>query len=358
MNKSIKRSKKNQTNTLHVITLFLLFLLFVTVITMLPSLQTKKVSNGQSLTDSAIPFTPEPAKSSLQLQWFLFPSPTPAPPITPVNNTTQPTPSPVPLLPPASNPQTPNPSTCGIGVTNCGSGSCVDDGPVNDASECCPGVPTCQQINDNPAAYPNVFCNLESVRGIGANKWCDAKPVIYLYPKHDTTITVSLQVPGTIPVSDPLYPQGGWQNIHAYPNGSFNYQGEIYHELFYEATITPITPPDTGVIVPVANLKQKLISITHQLGLNQSEQKEFLEYWLPRLTTLNTPYIAVSVFNPDQKESIDKVTISPKPDTFIQFIMYFKGLEQPVLLQPLQLPLAIPQRIGFTAVEWGGIIDE
>lgn len=224
---------------------------------------------------------------------------------------------------------------------------CVEDGAANSAGECCPGVQD----------FPNSFANPFSKTGERYAHWCDAKPVIYLYPKVKTTVSVKLKVPGTIPVSDPLYPVDGWKNIEAYPDGTFNYLGKTYHELFYEAGIDPIDPPDNGTIASADTLNNTLLQITTKLGLIPSEQQEFLNYWLPKLTELNSPYVLVSVFTPQQKEVIDHVDITPKPDTFIQFIMYYKALQSPLNIHPLQLPDTPPQRNGFTAVEWGGIID-
>jgi len=54
---------------------------------------------------------------------------------------------------------------------------------------------------------------------------------------------------------------------------------------------------------------------------------------------------------------VDKVIITPEPDTFIFFLAYFKPLSQPIQVKPLMLPLEPPKRVGFTAVEWGGTID-
>ena len=97
--------------------------------------------------------------------------------------------------------------------------------------------------------------------------------------------------------------------------------------------------------------------ITTRLGLKPNEQAEFLSYWLTRLNSLKTPLVQISIFSQASKDLIDQVNITPKPDTFIQFIMYFKGLDKPVSLAELTLPNSIPDRVGFTAVEWGGIID-
>lgn len=321
------------------------------------------------------PIVPEPTKNNLQL--YTFGGATPVNPpasITPIAGTipgkivnlnptgkqdTNPTGKPDTGKPGGSTPE------CGIAnpvlrvSKNSGGECCVMDGPVNDISQCCPGVPSCKDIMDNPAKYNSgttqYACSMTDTKA--AALWCDAKPVIYLYPTVKTTVNVTLQVPGTIPVSDPLYPEDGWQNIVAYPDGTFNYQGKTYHELFYEASITPIDPPDNGIISTKNDLKITLTNITTQLGLNQNEQKEFLDYWLPKLTELNSPYILISVFDPRQKDIIDHVDITPKPDTFIQFIMYYKALNNYINIPPLPLPDMPPKRKGFTAVEWGGIID-
>ena len=93
-----------------------------------------------------------------------------------------------------------------------------------------------------------------------------------------------------------------------------------------------------------------------RLGLIKNEREEFLEFWIPRIKALNSPYIFVSILEKDEKERIDKVFYSPEPDTRIEFIAYFKPLDFPIAIDPLILPKR-PERIGFTAVEWGGVID-
>ena len=230
---------------------------------------------------------------------------------------------------------------------------CVNDGPANKPGDCCPGIPL--------GTGNGEYC--ESVNGVRKcvtekdyPYWCDAKPVIYLYPERRTKVDVELTVPGTIPVSNPQYPIGGWRDIEAQPDGTLTYKGNTYHELYYEAAIQPVRPPEKGIIIPARQLTSKLTELTTQLGLNKKEQEEFLTYWVGRLEEQKSPYMLISVFTPEQKRIIDQVAINPKPDTFIQFIMYYKPLKEPVSKEPLTLP-SPPQRKGFTAVEWGGVVD-
>ncbi|MCL5439004.1 MAG: hypothetical protein M1268_03370 [Patescibacteria group bacterium] len=186
---------------------------------------------------------------------------------------------------------------------------------------------------------------------------CLYKPVIYLYPTRPTIVNVSLDIPGSIYISDPLYPKDGWKNVTAFPDGTLIYKGKKYEELFYESKIDKINPPQNGIIIPKENLRIKLEEIITKLGLIKKEREEFLSFWVQKLNKLESPYVLFSVVDPVEKERIDKIEISPKPDTRIEFIAYFKPLYEPISITPLMLPESPPKRTGFTEVEWGGTID-
>ncbi len=186
---------------------------------------------------------------------------------------------------------------------------------------------------------------------------CEGKPVIYLYPTKPTLVSVSLTVPGVIVASIPQYPQNGWENVLAQPDGTLTYQGKTYSELFYESQVDRVSPSQSGVVITASDLREKLTEITFKLGLKPSEQAEFLGYWLPRLNQLNSPYILFSLTDPAEKERIDHVDITPAPQTRIEFLVDFKPLKEPIQVNPLILPVNPPKRVGFTEVEWGGTID-
>lgn len=188
--------------------------------------------------------------------------------------------------------------------------------------------------------------------------YCIGKPVIYLYPQKDTLVNVKLNVPGEITESIPLYPNNGWQNILAHPNGSFEYLGKTYNELYFESAVNKVNPPKNGLVVEKKQLETELKTLTFKLGLVGKEQVEFLDYWLPKLNKLNYPYFFVSILESKEKERIDNVVINPTPDTKIEFLVYFKGLSKKIAVDPLIFPDSPPQRIGFTTVEWGGTIEE
>lgn len=276
--------------------------------------------------------------------------------------------------------------------------SCLADNALSDATNCtCPNIdpknsdppylpvqePKCtlsscvwfdycntQQCKSDPH-YPN-YCTV-NYQGLSTRIGCDmsiyqklladgkphciGKPVIYLYPEKPTYISVSLQIPGQITQSIPQYEKNGWQHVLAQPNGELNYQGNNYHELFYESAVTTFIAPKNGSVIAIDQLKKKLDDYTTQLGLLPSERDEFLGYWLPKLYALHAPYILFSIFAPENKEAVDHVSISPAPDTRIEFLAYFKPLQAKINLEPLNLPITPPQRRGFTEVEWGGTLD-
>ena len=241
-------------------------------------------------------------------------------------------------------------------------GPCSWNAPsVGPASECLVPPNISGSFVDLPPpnfGKPSVNCAAARARLLSTNgAWCIGKPVIYLYPKTPTVVDVKLNIPGEIYISIPLYPDDGWKNILAEPDGSLTYNAKTYHELYYESKVKINEVPTDGIIIPVSRLKEKLWEITQKLGLKSSEQSEFLEYWLPKLRDLNKQYIIFSLLSVQEKERIDGVKISPKPDVFINFIAYFRGVDYPVAIEPLTFPTPA-ERYGFTAVEWGGTIGK
>jgi hypothetical protein len=210
--------------------------------------------------------------------------------------------------------------------------------------------------DDGTPSTISEFCGTPFAPGNG--RYCVGKPVIYLYPQSPTFVDVRVKSIGKVVISDPLYPQDGWKHVLAYPSGQLLYQGKNYQELFYESEVSQLDQPTTGVIIPAADLASQLTRITTIVGLNKSEQQEFLSYWLPTLSRLHSPYFLFSIVDPNEKERIDHLDIAPTPDTFIGFLAYFKPLSVPYTnLPPLKLS-PTPQRHGFTVVEWGGVIGK
>jgi hypothetical protein len=298
-------------------------------------------------------------KPNLQLYTFPYitipPPPTTNPSFPPNPNMPQNPPN----VPPNSGPQcAPNGAVPSEG--------CKCEHPLSWA---CPKPPACIQggpdaQNEMPlpgASGPNYCWNIAYPPApAGRNDciaYCLAKPVIYLYPTQTTDVSVSVVSPGSVVVSDPHYPEGGWEHVLAHPDGTLLYNNKKYSELFYETSLNQNIPePKKGIIIAYKDIKTVLRKTTTQFGLNALEQKEFLDYWVPRLQSLHHPYIFFSILDPEVKEPIDKLVISPEPVTRIELIAYFKPLQTPIQVTPLSLPDQPSSRVGFTEVEWGGTI--
>ena len=177
------------------------------------------------------------------------------------------------------------------------------------------------------------------------------KPVIYLYPEKETQIKV--QVDAKITKSEPTYPIKGW-NVIAKPNGELTYQNQSYPYLFWEGLGNGIYPnyKNKGTVVAQKDLISTLYKQLSQLGLNQKESADFMEFWQSKLPT--TPYVRLTWLTTQDMNILAPLYVSPKPDTQIRIFLEFEGLEKQISLIPQKL--SAPKRHGFTLIEWGGLL--
>ncbi len=178
------------------------------------------------------------------------------------------------------------------------------------------------------------------------------KPVIYLYPTVDTKVKVNLQVE-KFSYTEPAY-GNGWE-VLAKPNGEITNlsDGKNYPYLFWEGTGVGEQPEaDGGFVVARAEVNKFLNDKLPQLGLQGREVTDFIEFWQPRMT--KAPYYFVTFYGTRAMNEIAPLTISPKPDTVIRILMDYHPLEKPITVKEQKLT-HLP-RIGFTAIEWGGVL--
>ncbi|MFA7301532.1 MAG: hypothetical protein WC069_04435 [Candidatus Shapirobacteria bacterium] len=177
------------------------------------------------------------------------------------------------------------------------------------------------------------------------------KPVVYLYPTTDTTVTV--QVGANVTKSEPQYPKNGW-TVLAHPNGQLDYQNFTYPNLFWEGTGYGLYPSlgNKGFVIPQSKLISTINYQLRQQGLNDQESKDFMEFWASKLPT--TPYTKLTWLTTSEMNILAPLSVSPKPQTTIRVFLDFQGLEKPEILTPQKL--SAPVRNGFTLVEWGGLL--
>jgi hypothetical protein len=175
------------------------------------------------------------------------------------------------------------------------------------------------------------------------------KPVIYLYP--ETTTAVSVAVGAEITKSTPRY-RDGWEVV-AEPDGTLTHEEGTFDSLYWDGIGHGSYPAiDRGFIVKRDDVEATLTDHLAQLGFIDHEIEDFLEYWMPLMP--DTPYVRLTWLGTHDMNALAPLTIAPKPDTLIRAFLDFEGVARPYYL-PSQRLSAIP-RVGFTAVEWGGLL--
>ncbi len=222
----------------------------------------------------------------------------------------------------------------------------------NDAYEY---IPTQQPVQFSSEAKENLQLKWFYLVDTPVYSWFtpDCKPAIYLYPTQTQQTAVKVDAKGPLTLTIPQYPQGGW-NVTAEPDGTITSGGQEFPYLYYEAEIpdSSFNKPTKGYVASYSELDSLYSTILPQLGLNAKETKDFKEYWNKYLPF--SPYYFVGVMPVSEVDQIEKLTISPKPDTTIRVRLFFEPLkDRKVVDAPT---VTTPTRSGFTAVEWGGMV--
>ena len=191
------------------------------------------------------------------------------------------------------------------------------------------------------------------------------KPVLYLYPEQEQAVTVALDLEGTL---DTVYPapdqatsadgrtRASW-TVDAATDGTLtDASGREYPSLFWDATMA-LPEPDSGFVVSrdeaVPFLEDKLA----ELGLSDREAADFITYWAPRIRSHEYTFVSFDASAYTQAASYhftDEAGARVEPDTFIRVFMTIREARADTVVQP-QSFTAPPARMGFVAVEWGGM---
>ena len=174
------------------------------------------------------------------------------------------------------------------------------------------------------------------------------KPVIYLYPEQETTVSVSLDYVGTLTSTYPAY-ENGW-TVTAEPDGTlYDENGDEYSHLFWEGENNTDYDFSTGFCVAGADTADFLREKLAEIGLTPREYNEFIVYWLPKMQ--DNPYNLIS-FQSEAYTDAARLDIDPTPDSVLRIFMAWKPLHRAQNIEPQTFtPFA---RDGFTVVEWGG----
>ena len=178
-----------------------------------------------------------------------------------------------------------------------------------------------------------------------------AKPVLYLYPEKECEIRVSLLHGDRVTVSYPKYEKDGW-TVTAQPDGTLTDGARSYYCLYWEEDCIYASAFDEGFCVAGKDSAAFLEDALARLGLSEREANECIIYWLPILE--QSAYNIISFECTEEREKKSPLLISPAPDTLIRIALHIRPTDTFVSI-PTQ-KLCAPERIGFVAVEWGGVI--
>lgn len=179
------------------------------------------------------------------------------------------------------------------------------------------------------------------------------KPVIYLYPETEQAVSVQLEPAGVLQFTYPAYADG-W-NLNAAPDGTLTQNGRSYPYLFWEAqTDVARLSPDVheGFVVERAHVIAFLEEHLAAIGLNSTEQTDFITYWGPRMVSSEQVFVQF-VWN-DQADRFGKLLLSPQPDHVNRLYLLWTALNEPLPKLPAPQSLPVFDRSGFDVLEWGG----
>jgi hypothetical protein len=190
------------------------------------------------------------------------------------------------------------------------------------------------------------------------NGWgVHCKPAVYLYPQTKQLINVQVFPKGELIHTDPPYQPGKGWTVNANPTGALftmNDQPITNNYLYYESKLfdSEIQKPQKGWVIRPNELENLLNRILPQLGLNQKEQQDFMDYWLTKLP--DSPYYFVGLIEKPQRDYLETLKVTPAPETSIRFSLFFEMLDSPKVVE--EPTINTPERKGYTLVDWGGLI--
>jgi hypothetical protein len=185
---------------------------------------------------------------------------------------------------------------------------------------------------------------------------CDSNPVvrkpnIYLYPTENSVISVSLNFPigGEVVTSIPDY-NAGW-SFFVDTQGMIDNQ---YEYLFYESVQPDVWQMEEGWFIQQNELENFFRQNLATYGFYGREIDDFIEYWIPRLTSKN--YYAVYPQEAALINSVIELTIIPQPAQKLRLFYVIRGADENdnSIIAP-ETPADF-NRSGFYVTEWGVIL--
>lgn len=205
-------------------------------------------------------------------------------------------------------------------------------------------------MKTNKAKFLIILLSLILITFTGCeNDKMTKKPVIYLYPTSEQSVSVKLDYNGELTCTYPEY-KDSW-NVIAEPDGTLtNIEDKReYSYLYWEGISKNQWDMSKGFVVKGEDTEEFLQEKLEYMGLTPREYNEFIVYWLPIMQ--ENKYNLIT-FAGEEYENVAKLNITPKPDSILRIMMLFKSLDKPIEIEEQEIKSF--ERKGFTVIEWGG----
>ncbi|MCO5142092.1 MAG: hypothetical protein M9962_03270 [Oligoflexia bacterium] len=181
-----------------------------------------------------------------------------------------------------------------------------------------------------------------------------AEPLIYIYSDKKTQMNIKLCSHLKLTASYPKY-NNSW-DILVEPNKKLKNldNNRYYNTLFWEGFAGHIPPYDQGWVVRSNEVEGLLQKILPEYGLNETETKEFMKYWVPKLST--APFYQIEILPQTWVDDICPLEITPKPKSYLRVHMRAYALSEYKIIPEPPKPTKF-KRDGLTVVEWSGIYN-
>ena len=193
------------------------------------------------------------------------------------------------------------------------------------------------------------------------------KPVLYVYPEREQSLTVFLDVEGELGTVYPApdeqvvadgHTRASW-SVTASPDGTLTDEdGRTYPSLFWDGKMT-LEAPQQGFIVARADAVPFLEEKLALLGLTDKEAADFITFWAPQIRANEYTFVSFDASSYESQATYsytDEAGAPVEPDTFIRVFMTIRAADANEVVTP-QVFGPTPTRSGFTAVEWGGTVQ-
>lgn len=186
----------------------------------------------------------------------------------------------------------------------------------------------------------------------------EEKPVIYLYSETEMDVALTLRH-DKLTFTYPDYQQGWCVRTNPHGGITNNTDGKNLPYLFWEGEKENLAFKNSkgftaGTIIQTDSTISFLENSLKALGLNSTEQTDFITYWGPRLIQSEFAFIQFLV-DDEVDQTIAELEVEPLPANQRRVYMLFTPLDNPKV--PFEFEPQVFSgfsRSGLTVLEWGG----